>query len=133
MTSGRVAVFNSSVATIELLEAALEQVGLRVDGVLMQDVRNGRIDLESFVERHDPAVVLFDVAPPYEDNWQLFQAIRSHPAMAHRRFVVTSTDAATVADLAREARLVAIAAKPFDLDAVITATQRAMMLPRDAG
>jgi DNA-binding NarL/FixJ family response regulator len=121
-----VAVFNSNADTIEMLRVALQQAGLTVVAAFTQDLRDGTIDVRSFMEKHDPAVVIYDVAPPYDANWALFERLRVHPSMANRHFVLTSTDATAVHDLAHgTANVYQIAEKPFDLDVIVTAVSDA--------
>ena len=65
-----VAVINGLQDTIDMLRFVLEDAGFRVVDTQARDVRRGEVDLAEFVQRHDAAVVLYDIAIPYDENWR---------------------------------------------------------------
>ena len=79
-----VAVINSSRDVVDMLRIAMEDAGLVAVTALTDQIRDGEVDLERLVQHHDPSVVLYDIAPPYDANWRLFHtsaAGRSWPAV----------------------------------------------------
>jgi len=77
------------------------------------------------MEQHDPVVVVYDIAAPYEESWAVFERCRA-TAMRDRRFVITSADPARVERLAgRDDRIFEIVDRPFDLDIVVQAIKEA--------
>jgi CheY-like chemotaxis protein len=58
------------------------------------------VDLKNFLAHHDPDVVLYDIAPPYDANWMLFKHIRSLDDMRDRKIVLTSMNKKHVEKLA---------------------------------
>jgi CheY-like chemotaxis protein len=128
MTSPRplIAILDSSPDTVDMLRVVLEGAGFATVSVYTHEIRDGKVDLAAFMIQHRPAVVIYDVAPPYHRNWDLFQQIRAEPVMADCRFVITSTNAPLVQRLVGpEARVLEIIGKPYDLDAIVVETQRA--------
>ena len=87
-----VAVINGLQDTIDMLRFVLEDAGFRVVDTQARDVRRGEVDLAEFVQRHDAAVVLYDIAIPYDENWRALQERRAAPALATTPFVVTTTN-----------------------------------------
>jgi len=71
-------------------------------------------------------VIVYDVAPPYDRNWALFRHFRSMPFMAGLEFVVTSTNANYVQQLARDERIYEIIGKPYGLDEIVRAVKEAI-------
>lgn len=63
------------------------------------DLRDGKLDFESFMRQREPRVIVYDVAPPYERNFRLFQHVRSMPAVAGCHFVLTSMNPARLEGL----------------------------------
>ena len=118
-----VAVFNTSPDTVDMLRQVLESAGIVVVSALTWELRDSHVDIASFMEQHRPAVVLYDVAPPYDRNWQLFLHMRGLPAMAGVQFVITSTNARYVQELAREERVYEVIGKPYDLDQIVRAVK----------
>jgi CheY-like chemotaxis protein len=44
------------------------------------------------ITHHNPSVVIYDIAVPYEDNWTLFETLRQLPEAHGRAFVVTTVN-----------------------------------------
>jgi CheY-like chemotaxis protein len=114
-----VAVFNTSEDTTDMLRVVLELAGYVVITAFTNAVRDGKTDLEATMRQHRPAVVVYDIAPPYEANWRLFEHIRESPACRGVRFVLTTTNAAQVKAVAGEQHVHEIVGKPYDLDELI--------------
>jgi CheY-like chemotaxis protein len=122
-----VAVINTSPDVVDMLRFAFQPAGIVIVGAFTYDIRDGRIDIEAFMRQHSPRVILYDVAPPYETNWQLFQHVRTMPAMQHAQFILTSTNPAAIARLFGAAqRVFEVIGKPYDLDQIILATKEAL-------
>lgn len=79
-----VAVFNSNDDIVEMLRIALERAGLIVVSGDVGAIRRGRQRLSDFVEEHNPAVILYDVAPPYDRSWHFLEHLRQTPGMRGR-------------------------------------------------
>ena len=125
-TPAVVAIFNSSEDTIDLLRFVLERAGFVVVWALTHHLRDAGHELSTFIDDHHPAVIVYDVAPPYESNWNLFLHVSAHPACRSSQFVVTTTNAAHVSRVAgSEQRVFEIAGKPYDLDQIVAAVTAA--------
>jgi DNA-binding NarL/FixJ family response regulator len=122
---GVVALFNANLDALVPLAKLLESAGFDVVSALVPKVRNGRCDANGIMERHDPAVVVYDIGPPYEENWEIFQVCRT-TAMRDRRFVITSANPAHVERLAgRDERIYEIVDEPWDLGNIVHAVKEA--------
>ena len=121
-----VAVINSTPDIVDMLRIVIEQAGFVVVTALTFEVREGNIDIDRLVAQHDPRVIVYDIAPPYEANWNLFQHIAAMPAMGGRQFVLTSTNVTHVEKIAgTKQHIYEIIGKPFDLDQVVQAVKEA--------
>ena len=121
-----VAVINSTTDIVDMLRVTFEQAGLTVVSALTTEVRDGHVDLERFVKQHEPRVVVYDISPPYDPNWRLFQHVSSMPVMQGRQFVLTSVNARHVEQLARpQEHVYEIVGKPVDLDQLVQAVKEA--------
>lgn len=120
------AVFNTSPDLIDVLRHAFEPAGIVVVSVLTFQIREAVVDLENFLRQHNPDVVVYDIAPPYDANWQLFQHIRSLDAMQGRKVVLTSINRKQVEKLAgRDETIYEVVGKPFDLNRLVRAVKEA--------
>jgi CheY-like chemotaxis protein len=126
-----VAVFNTSEDTIEMLRHLFEHQGFVVVTAFTHALRDGKTDLEALMRQHHPAVVVYDIALPYEQNWRLFQHIRSSPACVGVPFVLTTTNTAQVHKVAgADEPIHEIVGKPYDLEQLVKAVGRAVAARR---
>jgi len=126
MTQETVAVINTSPDTVELLRRVLHRAGYVVVSGYTFDIREGRLDITAFVEQHRPKVIVYDIAPPYEENWRLFNHVRTLDIMRDTRFVITSVNSTHVAGfLGRDEHVYEVVERPSDLDRIVTAVKEA--------
>jgi hypothetical protein len=122
-----VAVISTSPDVVDMLRVAFQPTGIVIVGAFTYDIRDGRIDLEAFMRQHRPTVILFDLAPPYDINWQLLLHIQAMPAMHDCRFILTSPNPTV---LARQVdvrhRVYEVIGTPLNLDEIIRATKEAL-------
>jgi hypothetical protein len=110
-----------------MLRISFEQAGLVVVSALTPEVRDGQVDLDQFVRQHEPKVIVYDIAPPYEPNWNLFQHVSSMPVMKGRQFVITSVNARHVERLASpQEHVYEVVGKSEDLGRIVQAAKEAL-------
>jgi CheY-like chemotaxis protein len=123
-----VLVIDSSEELVTMLTHAIEQAGLLAVSLLSHQIRNGSVDLEAFVRQHRPAVITYDIAPPYASDYALLRHIRTFPQVASCPFVLTSPNVAQLRGLlqADEQQSVhEIVGKPHDIGEYVGAVMRA--------
>jgi CheY-like chemotaxis protein len=98
-TSVTVAIVNSTPDVVEMLRQLFFQAGFMVVSCYTHDIRDGRTDFEAFMRQHQPRVVVYDVAPPYEANFRMFEHVRAMPVSEGCHFVLTSTNPARIVNL----------------------------------
>lgn len=121
-----VAIFNTSDDLVEMLRVTFEQAGLVAVSGHVDDLRRGKLDLASFMRQHDPQVILYDIAPPYDQHWRFLRMIRESPEMRERQFVLTSSNATQVHEIVGTREPVyEIVGKPYDLEQITRAVKEA--------
>jgi DNA-binding response OmpR family regulator len=110
----KVAVINSSEDTVEMLRTLLEREGWETVQGHVDDIKRGRTDFLKYLEAHDPQVLIWDVPPPYDQNWAFLQLVRSSRAMQSRVGFVGPTDA------------IEIFTKPYDVEILIDTITRTL-------
>ena len=121
-----IAVFNSSDDTVELLRTALEAEGFQTVAGHIPDVKKGELDLIDFVNHHTPAVILYDISPPYDANWRFLRLVRSSESLKKHQFVLTTTNKPALEQLVGQTEALEIIGKPYDLRQVVDAVRTAL-------
>ena len=85
-----VAIINTNPDLVRILRFNLEAAGFVVFEIHIEQIRAGTADVAGFLEQHDPRVIVYDVAPPYRENWNFMEHLRGSPGFEKRRFVLTS-------------------------------------------
>jgi CheY-like chemotaxis protein len=125
-TRPRLAIVNTNEDLIDLLKAFFEGEGYEVVTAHVRVLRTQTEDLERFIAMHDPQILLWDIAMPYDENWRYFQIIKQSPVMRGRRFVLTTTNEKRVREVAGvDEEIVEVVGKPFDLQRLTEAVARA--------
>lgn len=96
-----VAIINNNEDLIRMLSDALKEAGCNVASVRLVNARAGKVDLELFVEEHDPDAVIFDLALPYRTNLSMLEDLKGTGVLAGRGLVLTTPNARAVRDLLR--------------------------------
>jgi DNA-binding response OmpR family regulator len=121
-----VAVFNASADIVGMLREALQEAGFTVVTAHLPDIKAGRTDVVAFLQHYDPRVVLYDIAPPYDENWTFCRLLQDTEAARGRPFVLTTTNQRALAEVVGAAVTLEVLGKPYDLAEVVRAVRRAL-------
>ena len=122
-----VAIINTTVETINMLREVLEDEGFTVVAAYVVALKRGEQDLATFFAEYQPQAVIFDIAIPYEENWNfLQQQVLPASSLAEHHFVLTTTNKAVLERLVGPTAAIEIVGKPFDLETFVMAVRRAL-------
>jgi CheY-like chemotaxis protein len=121
-----VAVVNSNPDIIRMLRMSLERAGFVVLAVHIEDIKTGSANVKSLIEEHDPKVVVYDIAPPYEQNWRFLDHLRASTDFRGRRFVLTSVNVAAAQQaVGKEESVYEVVGQDSDILEVVRAVKEA--------
>jgi CheY-like chemotaxis protein len=121
-----VAIVNTNPDLVRILRMSLEKAGYVVFVLHVEDIKMGAADVDSFLRQHDPKVIVYDVAPPYEMNWRFLDHLRSATGFEGRQFVLTSVNVRRVREIVgTDETVYEVAGEPDDIAAVIRAVKEA--------
>jgi hypothetical protein len=115
---GIVALFNASDDTVDMVQAVLRNVGgaQKLVWCHFADLKKGVVDFGKFVSRYNPEVVIFNISPPYDTNWQFFKTLRDAEVMKGRGSVLTTTNKARLDEMVgTNSYALEVAGQPKDL------------------
>jgi len=122
-----VAIFDGFADAAEMMAIAIGLAGFRTVDGHVSDVKRGVTDFMAFMKEHKPDVVVWDISPPYEGNWNFFQLVRSSSALDGRGVVLTTTHKAHLDDFARaDSGALEIVGKPVDIAELVHRIRNAL-------
>jgi DNA-binding response OmpR family regulator len=123
-----VALFDASPDTAEMVQRMLDASGFNcLFGCQFSDLKKGRVDFARYLAQHEPEVVIFDIAPPYVENWEFFKALRDARMMEGRGLVLTTTNKERLDEaVGEDSEAFEIVGKPYDLGQIKVAIHAAM-------
>ena len=109
-----------------MLKLNIEATGFVVVTVHISEIREAHFDVETWLKVHDPKVVIYDVAAPYDRSWRFLDHIRTSPAFAGRHFVLTSPNAGRVYDVVKtEETVYEVVGQAEDIRVIVQAVKEA--------
>ena len=120
-SEGVVALFNASDDTVDMMQSLLTQSGSNQTLISCHfaDLKKGVIDVDKYLSKHNPEVVIFDLSPPYDQNWTYFTSMRHTAQMVGRGVVLTTTNKARLDEFVGEdSHALEVVGKVADLAAI---------------
>lgn len=91
ITTHTVAIFNASDDTVAMLKEMLSLEGYVAVAGQVDRIKSGEEDFVAFLTTHKPAALVWDIAPPYDRNWNFYKLIRALGPLAKCAIVLTTT------------------------------------------
>ena len=121
-----VAIINTNPDLVRLLRVNLESAGYVVLVIHIEDIKTAAGDVEAIIERHNPRVIIYDIVPPYDVNWRLFDHLRTTKAFQNRHFVITTVNISQVQRVVgKESVVYEVVGEASDIQQVVRAVREA--------
>jgi DNA-binding response OmpR family regulator len=118
---GTVALFNASDDTIDMVQRLLTTSGSAQNLIWCHfaDLKKGVVDFATYMDKNNPDVVIFDLSPPYDENWRFFKTMRDAKTMEGRGVVLTTTNKARLDEvLGEDSHALEVVGRPADLQQI---------------
>lgn len=121
-------VLNTSLDLTELVAETLKDEGYRVAWTTLNEVRHGTVDLESFLREHRPDVIIYDIGPPYDQMWGLFERLRGGVLKPYP-LVLSTGNLKALKEIVGVDDLLEVNGQEADLSALIGRVKQALSAP----
>jgi DNA-binding NarL/FixJ family response regulator len=98
-TMPTIAIISAGTDAPRTLQASLEAEGFETVVARLAEIRTGELDLVTFLEEHDPQVVVYEVGRPYARSLTFLRLLQDTAIGRHRAWVLAADDADAVTDL----------------------------------
>jgi DNA-binding response OmpR family regulator len=128
-----VALFNVSDDTADMVQRMLDASGFNcLVGCHFSDLKKGRVDFARHLSEHEPEVVIFDISPPYKENWHFFKTLRAGRPMEGRGLILITPNKERLDEaVGEDSGAFEIVGNPDDLDQIKLALHAALKRARE--
>jgi CheY-like chemotaxis protein len=121
-----VAIVDTNPEIVRLLRVHLESSGFVAIDMPVEDIKTGVTNVKSMIDQHDPRVIVYDIAPPYEQSLRFLEHLRAATDFKGRQFVLTAVNVRAVRENLRQGEMVyEIIGKDEDILEVVRAVKEA--------
>jgi DNA-binding response OmpR family regulator len=121
-----VGILNSTEDVIEILQELMAGEGYAARAAYIPDFKRGRDDLAAWLGDLAPTAILYDIPPPYEENWAFYRQMRALPEARLHHFIVTTTNKSVLDKLAGPSDAIEFVGRPFDLSEIAARVKAAL-------
>lgn len=125
MNKIKVAVMNTSKEITEMLTEILNDADYATTAVFTYKFKNQEEEFDRYVKENNPDVILYDIAPPYRENYFLFKRLYKRITVSQIPFVLTTTNKEALESFVGPTNTFELIGKPYDLQEILDAVEKA--------
>lgn len=115
----RILVLNTSLEVTTLLVEILQDEGYDASYAYIVEIKHRMIKLSELIKSSQPNLIIYDIALPYEENWNFFKKMRESSLLKDCKVILTTTNKHILESLVGPTDTLEIIGKPFDLDILL--------------
>jgi DNA-binding response OmpR family regulator len=120
-----VAVMNTSKEITDMLSEVLTDAGFHTTATFTYAFKNNESLFDEYLEANKPDVIVYDIAPPYRENYFFFERLYSRSSAKTVPFVLTTTNKDALESFVGKTPTHELIGKPFDLQEIIDSIKKA--------
>lgn len=126
----KVVVINSNDNILRLLGEIVRAAGFDAISVHADEVGRSVPAMQEFLRRHSARVVVYDVSPPYPENWALLNELRYAEMMSGswRQYVITTPNKQALDEHVGRTGAIELVGDQVDREAIARAVQRGVLV-----
>jgi DNA-binding response OmpR family regulator len=136
----RILVLNTSIEVTTLLTEILQDEGYDSSYAYIPEIKKGLVKLSKLLKSAQPDLIIYDIALPYEENWEFFQQMSKSKLLEGCQIILTTTNKHVLDSLVGPTNTLEIVGKPFDLEILLklvkkklkTQKSKATQIPKPA-
>jgi len=125
-----VVVLNSNQDVLRVIHDVLQDEGYAIVTDHIHTFKDGDENLVDFLRKHRPALLLYDLAPPYQENWNFLQLLCRIPEVSSIPMVLTTVNKAALETVVGKTEAFEILGTHDNLATVVDAINRSLRSQR---
>ena len=121
----KVAVMNTSKEITDMLCEVLGDEGFETISTFTYAFKDNQSLFDEYVKVNKPDVIVYDIAPPYRENYFFFEQLYSRASAKSVPFVLTTTNKDALESFVGNTVTLELIGKPYDLQEIIDAVEKA--------
>ena len=124
MNKGNILALNASVELTQMLTEVLQDEGYNASYAYILELKNSTLTVSEVLKTHQPELIIYDIALPYEENWKFFNTLQKITIIKDIKVILTTTDKVVLDALVGPTKTLEIVGKPFDLNILLRKVKR---------
>ena len=116
---------NSSKEITTVLREILEDAGYSTCTMFTYEFKEDHAFFDEFIKSNQPNVIVYDIALPYTENYNLFKKLYARPLVKKIPFVLTTTNKSALESLVGKTKTHELVGKPYDLEEILQSIKEA--------
>ena len=120
----KIGIMNHSPDIIEALKESLQMDGFEVITAEVPVMSKRQVMMKEFIKKHKPTVIVFDIPPPYLENYSFLMTFIDKGHNKKIQFVITTTNKGVLESQVGNTHVIEMIGKPFDLQEITDAVKQ---------
>ena len=126
MDQVHIAVLNSSKEITDVVSQIFRAEGFSTSTSFTYLYKNNEEAFDNFLKKNKPSVIIYDVALPYEQNYELFRSLSKRDLAKDIPIILTTTNKKALESLVGKTKTYELIGKPYDLKEIVNAVRRVL-------